>query len=244
MAKARLDKVLGHMGVGSRRELKAMVKQGRISVDGITATDPGQHVDPNVQEIAVDGEVIAYRRHFYVLLHKPGGVITATEDRRQTTVLDLLPEPLRHRDLFPVGRLDKDTEGLLLLTTDGELGHRLLSPKYHVPKRYYARVDQPLEEADVPAFAGGLTLKDGYRCLPARLEILSPTEARVTVEEGKYHQVKRMFEARGKRVVYLKRLSMGPLELGSLPLGEARPLRDGEIDALYASAGLARPKRL
>lgn len=240
MAKERLDKLLGHMGFGSRKELKGLVKAGRVTVDGVPVRDPGMQVEPTAQ-IAVDGEPLHYQRHFYVLLHKPGGVITATGDARQQTVIDVLPDDLRHRDLFPVGRLDRDTEGLLLLTTDGELAHRLLSPRWHVAKRYLARVDGPLAEADAEAFAAGVTLEDGYVTQPGGLEITGPQEGIVTIHEGKYHQVKRMFEARGKQVVYLKRLSMGPMVLGDLPLGSARPLSEAEVAALYQSADLARP---
>ncbi len=241
MAKERLDKLLGHMGAGSRKDLKGMIRAGRVIVDGVAVRDPGVQVDVATAKILVDGEPLRYQRHFWVLLHKPGGVITATNDPRQRTVLDVLPEALRHRDLFPVGRLDKDTEGLLLLTTDGELGHRLLSPKWHVPKRYLARVDAPLDPSDAEAFAEGVPLDDGYVTLPGRLEIVAPREGIVTIHEGKYHQVKRMFEARGKQVVYLKRLTMGPLALGELPYGEARPLTGDEVVRLYESAGLAQP---
>jgi 16S rRNA pseudouridine516 synthase len=241
MAKERLDKALGHMGVGSRKEIREMVRRGRITVDEQLATDPGQSVEPGAQVIVVDGIAVAFQRHFYVLLHKPGGLITATTDAKKSTVMDALPAELRHRDLFPVGRLDRDTEGLLFLTTDGDLAHRLLSPKWHVDKRYFARVDLPLTPKDIHAFAKGVRLDDGYACMPARLEILAPLEAVCTIQEGKYHQVKRMFEVRGKSVVYLKRLTMGPLALGDLPLGEARPLTEPEIVELYASAALARP---
>lgn len=239
MSRERLDRILGHMGVGSRRELKEMVKDRRVTVDGEIVRDPGLQVDPDRQAISVDGKAVAYRRHLHVLLHKPGGVITATEDPRAATVMDLLPPSLSHRELAPVGRLDKDTEGFLLLTTDGDLTHRLLSPKWHVPKRYLARVDMPLQADDPAAFAAGVTIDDGYVCLPAGLEILGAHEAIVTLHEGRYHQVKRMFAARGKQVVYLKRLSMGPLELGDLPLGESRALTQAESDALYAAAALA-----
>lgn len=241
MAKQRLDKLLGHMGIGSRKELKAVIKAGRVVINGQVAKDPSMQVDPQAAEIRVDGERLHFQRHFYVLLHKPGGVITATDDRRQQTVLDVIPEELKHRDLFPVGRLDRDTEGLLLLTTDGELGHRLLSPRWHVAKRYLARVDAPLDPSDAEAFAAGVELEDGYVTLPGGLEITEPQAGIVTIHEGKYHQVKRMFEARGKRVIYLKRLSMGPLDLGNLPYGEARPLAPDEVTALYLSAGLPQP---
>ncbi|MGE5675186.1 MAG: pseudouridine synthase [Mycobacterium leprae] len=238
MSKQRLDKALCHMGVGSRREVKAYIHGGRVKVDGAVVDDPGLQVDPDMQSIVYDGESLTYQQHFHVMLHKPGGVITATEDPRKKTVMDVLPPELVKRNLGPVGRLDKDTEGLLLLTTDGELAHRLLSPKYHVPKRYLARLDLPLVPSDPPAFEAGIVLEDGYECLPAQLEIVSSHEGIATLHEGKYHQVKRMFKAVGKEVVYLKRLSMGPLELGDLPLGEARTLTEGEVAALYAACGV------
>jgi 16S rRNA pseudouridine516 synthase len=241
MAKIRLDKLLGHMGFGSRKELKELVRHRGVTVNGRPVTDPGTLVDPNQDQVAVRGTSVHYQPHFWVLLHKPAGVITATEDPHQETVLDCLPPSLRHRELFPVGRLDKDTEGLLLLTTDGDLGHRLLAPKWHVPKRYWARLAEPLKAGDVEAFAAGIRLEDGTECLPALLEPDGPQAAFVTVEEGKYHQVKRMFGARGNRVVYLKRLSMGPLQLGNLPLGEARALTIDEVAALYAVVGLPLP---
>lgn len=239
----RLDKVLAHVGVGSRREVKQLVKARRVMVDGVTATDPGQQVDPTAQVIAVDDVALVYQRHYHFMLHKPGGVLTATEDRHQPTVLDLLPTEVRHKDLHPVGRLDKDTEGLLLLTTDGALSHRLLSPKRHVPKRYLAHVDGRLSQDDVIAFSVGIRLDDGYVTMPAVLEVLeagSASTAAVTIHEGKFHQVKRMFAARGKFVTYLKRLSMGPLELdGALAAGRWRPLQPDEVEALYLAADLA-----
>lgn len=242
MGKVRLDRLLGHMGLGSRKELKALFRAGRVTVDGRPVADAGTLVDPATAAVAVDGAPVTFQRHFHVLLHKPSGVITATEDPRQSTVMDVLPEELRRRDLFPVGRLDKDTEGLLLLTTDGTLAHRLLSPRWHQPKRYLAQVDAPLEPADVEAFAAGVALEDGYVTMPGRLEITGPQEGVVTIHEGKYHQVRRMFAARGKRVVYLKRLSMGPLTLGDLPRGAARPLTEEEVAALYESASLPPPE--
>lgn len=229
----RLDKIISATGKKSRREVKLLVKQGRILVDGVPASAAEMKVDPAVSEILLDGEDIGYQRFTYIMLHKPAGVLSAVEDKRQKTVLDLLPEELQKRGLSPVGRLDKDTEGLLLLTNDGELTHKLLSPRYHVDKVYYARVEGVLEQADCDAFAAGMTLGDGLECMPAGLEILSPSEALVTLQEGKFHQVKRMLAARGKPVGYLKRLSMGALRLDeTLRLGEFRHLTEEERNCL------------
>lgn len=229
----RLDKIISATGKKSRREVKILVKQGRILVDGVPASAPEMKVDPAVSQILLDGEDIGYQRFTYVMLHKPAGVLSAVEDKRQKTVLDLLPEELQKRGLSPVGRLDKDTEGLLLLTNDGDLTHRLLSPRHHVDKVYYARVEGQLEKADCEAFAAGMTLGDGLECLPAGLEILSPGEALVTLQEGKFHQVKRMLAACGKPVTYLKRLSMGPLDLDErLKPGEFRHLTEAEVTML------------
>ena len=229
----RLDKIISATGKKSRREVNLLVKQGRILVDGVPAGAPDMKVDPAVSEILLDGESIGYQRFTYIMLHKPSGVLSAVEDRRQKTVLDLLPEELQKRGLSPVGRLDKDTEGLLLLTNNGELTHQLLSPRHHVDKVYYARVEGQLEQADCDAFAAGMTLGDGLECMPAGLEILSPHEALVTLQEGKFHQVKRMLAARGKPVTYLKRLSMGPLRLDeTLQVGEFRHLTAEEVESL------------
>lgn len=229
----RLDKIISATGKKSRREVKLLVKQGRILVDGVPASAAEMKVDPAVSEILLDGEDIGYQRFTYIMLHKPAGVLSAVEDKRQKTVLDLLPEELQKRGLSPVGRLDKDTEGLLLLTNDGELTHKLLSPRHHVDKVYYARVEGVLEQADCDAFAAGMTLGDGLECMPAGLEILSPSEALVTLQEGKFHQVKRMLAARGKPVVYLKRLSMGALRLDeTLRPGEFRHLTEEERNCL------------
>lgn len=232
----RLDKIISATGKKSRREVHEMVRQGRVLVDGKPAPAADMKVDPQTAVILLDGEPLGYEKFTYVMLHKPAGVLTATEDRRQETVLDLLPPELRRRALSPVGRLDKDTEGLLLLTNDGQLAHRLLSPKSHVDKVYYARVDGALEPGDIAAFAAGMTLGDGLECLPAGLEILSPTEAFVTLREGKFHQVKRMLAARGKPVLYLKRLSMGRLRLDpALAPGAWRMLTEEERSALNLS---------
>lgn len=235
----RLDKLLAGTGKWSRREVKALVRQGLVRVDGRLAASAEDKLDPAAAIITVAGETISLCRFTYVMLHKPAGVLTATEDRKQPTVLDLLPPELRRIGLAPVGRLDKDTEGLLLLTNDGELAHRLLSPKYHVEKRYFARVDGELSAADAEAFARGMTLGDGLECLPAGLEVLPDRVCIVTLREGKFHQVKRMLAARGAPVLYLKRLSMGPLTLDdSLAVGAYRLLRAEEISALYRACGL------
>lgn len=235
----RLDKLLAGTGKWSRREVKALVRQGLVRVDGRLAASAEDKLDPAAAIITVAGETVALHRFTYVMLHKPAGVLTATEDRKQPTVLDLLPPELRRIGLAPVGRLDKDTEGLLLLTNDGELAHRLLSPKYHVDKRYLARVDGELSAADTEAFARGMTLGDGLECLPAGLEVLPDRVCIVTLREGKFHQVKRMLAARGAPVLYLKRLSMGPLTLDdSLAAGAYRLLRAEEILALYRACGL------
>lgn len=235
----RLDKLIAACGAVSRREVKTLVKQGRVRVDGVLAVAADMKVDENTAVIAVDGVELQYEKFVYVLLHKPAGVLTATEDKRQATVLDLLPEEYRKRGIAPVGRLDKDTEGLLLLTDDGELTHRLLSPKYHVDKVYYARVEGTPDEADRAAFAAGITLSD-FTCMPAELTLLGEGECLVTVREGKFHQVKRMLASRGKPVTYLKRLSMGPLQLDEkVKAGEWRLLRKEEILALQTVCALA-----
>lgn len=235
----RLDKVLAGTGRWSRREVKLLVRQGQVQVNGAAASSAEEKVEPETAVILVGGEPVRLQKFTYVMLHKPAGVLSATEDRRQATVLELLPQELRRRGLSPVGRLDKDTEGLLLLTNDGELAHRLLSPKYHVDKRYLARVDGELSAADMEAFARGMTLGDGLECLPAGLEVLPDRVCIVTLREGKFHQVKRMLAARGAPVLYLKRLSMGPLTLDdSLAAGAYRLLRAEEILALYRACGL------
>lgn len=214
MSQERLDKLLSSTGLWSRREVKELVRQGRVLAGGAVVKKPEEKYDPACTPIQVDGETVDCSPFVYVMLHKPAGVLSATEDKRQRTVLDLLPAHLRRRGLFPVGRLDKDTTGLLLLTDDGALAHELLSPKKHVDKVYLAGVEGRVDASDVKALAAGLLLEDGLRCLPAGLEPLGDgTQCLVTLREGKYHQVKRMLAARGKPVRTLKRLSMGPLAL-------------------------------
>lgn len=235
----RLDKVLAATGRWSRREVKLLVKQGQVRVNGAAASSAEEKLDPETAVITVGGQTVVLQKHTYIMLHKPAGVLSATEDSRQKTVLELLPPELRRRGLSPVGRLDKDTEGLLLLTDDGELAHRLLSPKYHVDKRYYAEVDGLLGPADADAFAKGMTLDDGLICLPAGLELCGSGACIVTLQEGKFHQVKRMLAFRGAPVRYLKRLAMGPLALDpSLETGAFRELTAAEVSALRKTAGL------
>ncbi|CAI6048541.1 pseudouridine synthase [Cohnella sp. JJ-181] len=296
--KMRLDKMLGNLGYGTRSVLKGLVRQGAVTVNGNPVKDPGMQIDPHADEVVLEGERIVYRDTVYVMLHKPAGFVSATEDRRERTVLELLPEDLAVFSPFPVGRLDKDTEGLLLLTNDGKLSHDLLSPRKHVPKTYQALVAGRVGSDDIATFATGVTLDDGYVTLPAELRVLddSATESRgdsapgdpeeavapaeraiftaeaararldtvpalqanrtslqeavaageplnwveVTIGEGKYHQVKRMFESVGKKVLYLRRQSMGPLPLDeSLKAGEWRELTEEELERLrnYKKAG-------
>ena len=234
MALERLDKILSGTGRWSRREVKDLVKAGRVTADGAVVARSEDKFDREAVELRVDGEAVDGERYCYLMLHKPGGVLSATEDPKQPTVLDLMPPHLRRVGLFPVGRLDKDTEGLLLLTNDGPLGHRLLAPKKHVDKVYFVRVEGRLDQEDRRAFRTGMVLGDGLRCLPAELEVLEPPDTGlVTLREGKYHQVKRMLASRGKPVTYLKRLSMGPLRLDpELAPGAWRPLTQGERQEL------------
>lgn len=229
----RLDKILANTGRWSRKEARELVRAGRVAVDGVTAQAADGKYDPAAR-FEVDGETVSGERLVYLMLHKPAGLVSATEDPRQPTVLELLPQHLRRVGLFPAGRLDKDTEGLLLLTNDGPLAHRLLAPRNHVDKTYFVRVDGELDGADAAAFAAGMMLEDGLACLPAGLEVLEqPDTALVTLHEGKHHQIKRMLAARGKPVVYLKRLTMGPLMLDPvLERGEWRPLSAEEVAAL------------
>ncbi len=226
----RLDKFLCDSGAGTRSQVKALVKAGRVTVDGRPEYDSGKKVDPKTQEISLDGAPMGGWRRIVLMLNKPAGYVTATEDKTEKTVMELLP-PQYHK-LNPVGRLDKATEGLLLFTNDGDLLHRLISPGKEVPKVYYARHEGAAGAADVEAFARGLTLRDGTQCLPAVLEPLGAGESLITVCEGKYHQVRRMMAARQMPVTYLERRKEGALTLGALPRGQVRELTEAEISSL------------
>lgn len=228
----RLDKFLCDSGAGTRSQVKALLKSGRVAVDGKVEKDNGRKIDPETQSITLDGEVLGGKRRVVVMLNKPAGFITATEDPVERTVMELLPPEMKRLDLKPVGRLDKATEGLLLFTNDGDLLHRLISPKKEVPKIYYARHEGTAAEADVEAFEAGLTLRDGTVCLPAELESLGAGESLITVREGKYHQVRRMMASRNMTVAYLERRQEGGLTLGNLPRGQVRELSEEEIQAL------------
>ena len=228
----RLDKYLCDSGAGTRSQVKVLLKAGRVTVDGKVEKDNSKKIDPARQVVTLDGEVLGGRRRVVVMLNKPAGFVTATEDPVERTVMELLPATMKHLDLKPVGRLDKATEGLLLFTNDGDLLHRLISPKKEVPKVYYAKHEGTASEEDVQAFADGLTLRDGTACLPAKLEPLGPGESLVTVCEGKYHQVRRMMASRKMTVSYLERRKEGALGLCDLPRGQIRELTEEEIAAL------------
>lgn len=235
----RLDKFLADTGCGSRKEVKKLLKQGVITVNGSVIKDGKTQIDETSDQVAYGGEVLIYQKYFYYMLHKPQGVISATEDKYDETVMDLFSDEDFREDLFPVGRLDKDTEGLLILTNDGQLAHRLLSPKKHVDKEYFARISGIVTEEEVQLFEEGFALKDGEPVKSSRLFIDSAadsenlSEIRLVIQEGKFHQVKRMFEAVDKKVIYLKRLRMGTLYLDeALALGEYRQLTENELALL------------
>ena len=231
--KMRVDKLLSNVGVASRAELKKYCKQGMISVNGKVINNPGVQVDSENDEVMFNGEKIVYREFVYIMLNKPDGYISATFDKYDPIVLDLIDKSYLVFEPFPVGRLDKDTEGLLVLTNDGQLAHRVLSPKKHVPKTYYAKIQGKVTQEDILAFEKGVVLDDGYETMPSQLKILKSdeiSEIELTIHEGKFHQVKRMFESVGKKVVYLKRLSMGKLKLDeTLELGDYRELTEEEV---------------
>jgi 16S rRNA pseudouridine516 synthase len=237
----RIDKLLANMGFGTRKEVKHLLKTGLVRVNEEIVKDAKTHVDPDKQLVTVNGEQVEYKEFIYLMMNKPQGIISATEDNHDQTVIDILEHEDAIFDPFPVGRLDKDTEGLLLITNDGQLAHQLLSPKKHVPKTYYAHIDDVVNEEDVAAFKQGVVLDDGYETKPGILKILETgqtSKIELTITEGKFHQVKRMFEAVGKRVVYLKRIRMGPLPLDeTLELGEYRELTDDELELLRDASG-------
>ena len=228
----RLDKFLCDSGAGTRSQVKVILKAGRVTVDGKVEKDNSKKIDPAKQIVTLDGDVLGGKRRAVVMLNKPAGFVTATEDPVERTVMELLPEEMKHLDLKPVGRLDKATEGLLLFTNDGDLLHRLISPKKEVPKIYYAKHEGTATQEDVEAFAQGLTLRDGTLCLPAKLESLGEGESLITVCEGKYHQVRRMMASRNMTVLYLERRKEGVLTLGDLPRGQVRELTEAEIQLL------------
>lgn len=248
--KIRIDRLLAHMGFGTRSEIKKAVKQGKVTLDGAVVKDSGLHVHPSVQTLYFEGEAVRYRDVVYFMLNKPQGVISATEDGRERTVIDLLAPEDRLLNPFPVGRLDKDTVGLLLLTNDGQLAHELLSPRKHVDKTYEALVQGDVGDSDVSAFLAGVELDDGYVTMPAELTVLERiadygegvrSYIRLTIREGKFHQVKRMFESAGKKVLMLKRVAMGPLSLDEgLQQGEYRELTEMEVALLRAHRGIER----
>jgi 16S rRNA pseudouridine516 synthase len=232
----RIDKMLANLGYGSRKEVKGLLKKGAVKINGKVVKDAKEHIDPNEDVVTINGQEVVYKEFIYLMMNKPGGVISATEDNRDETVIDLLEMNDQVYEPFPVGRLDKDTEGLLLITNDGQLSHRLLSPKKHVPKTYFAVIEGEVTNEDVNAFRNGVTLEDGYETKPGELVIVKSglmSDIELTITEGKFHQVKRMFQAVGKRVVYLKRISMGSLKLDeTLELGEYRELTEEELEEL------------
>ena len=230
----RLDKFICDQGLGGRKEVRQIIKAGRVRLNGVTASAPDMKFDPESAQVELDGSVLGYAKFRYYMMDKPTGVLTATRDGRQKTVLDLVTPEMRRMGLFPVGRLDKDTSGLLLLTNDGNFAHRVISPKSEVEKLYYAKVDGLPDLSDCEAFQQGLILADGTRCLPARLELLGGNECYVVVMEGKYHQVKRMLASRGKPVLALRRLAVGGLSLDSaLPPGGFRELTETDLCRVF-----------
>ena len=235
MAKMRLDKIISSTGEYSRKQAKELIAAGKVCIDGSIAKNPEEKFDADIARITVNGEDLDYSEYIYIMLNKPAGYITSTEDPGDITVMALLPEKYRKRKLFPVGRLDKDSEGLLLITDNGPLAHDLLSPKKHVDKVYSIIISGGLNESDILQLEKGITLNDGYNCLPAKLEIAGDDKSHgyITIHEGKFHQVKRMMASLGKPVIYLKRIQMGPLILDdTLNPGEFRKLNNKEIEEL------------
>lgn len=234
MALIRLDKFICDQGLGGRKEVRQMIKAGRVRLNGVTASAPDVKFDPESALVELDGSPLGYAKFRYYMMDKPAGVLTATRDGKQKTVLDLVTPEMRRMGIFPVGRLDKDTSGLLLLTNDGNFAHRVISPKSEVEKLYYAKVEGSPDDADCMAFEKGLVLADGTQCLPAKLELLGGSECYVRVMEGKYHQVKRMLASRGKPVLALRRLAVGGLSLDSaLSPGGFRELTETDLCRVF-----------
>lgn len=236
----RLDNILANLGYGSRKEVKLLIRKGNVEVDGQKSIDSGMLIDPEKCEIKVCGKTVNYRKNIYLMMNKPAGVVSATLDNYDKTVIDLLSEEHKKFNPFPVGRLDKDTVGLLIITNDGEMNHKLISPKSHIDKTYYAVVDKAPSEYDITKFNEGIILNDGYRCMPAKLRIImsncDKNEVEVIIHEGKFHQVKRMFESVGKKVLYLKRVRFGAIYLDqNIKEGSYRELSQDEIKKLTNS---------
>ena len=236
MAKVRIDKAISQLGIASRSQVRSMISKGRIAVNGILPKSINDKCDPDTDIITVDGEAIEYKQYHYLMMNKPAGVVSATEDAKDKTVVSLLEGRYSKMDLFPVGRLDKDSEGFLILTNDGKFAHKVISPSKNVYKRYYIQVEGRIGEEDKMAVEKGILLKDGTKCRPGKLEIIKSgekSEAYMMISEGKYHQVKRMMAALGKPVLYLKRVSIGFVQLdSSLTPGQYREMTKEEIDAL------------
>lgn len=230
----RLDKFISSQIPSlSRKDVKELVKKGRVTLDGKPVKAADVKFDAETALVAVDGKAVGYKKHLYIMLNKPSGVVCATRDGLSATVLELLPEDLRRSGLFPAGRLDKDTEGFVLITSDGDLAHKMLSPKSHVDKEYFVRLERPLRNDAKDIIASGMTLSDGTECMPAELEVVSPTECKIVLHQGMFHQVKRMFEALDNKVVYLKRIRIGGVWLDEdLEIGTSRELTADEKDRL------------
>ena len=234
MSFMRLDKLVSSSGAASRKDVKAMIKSGRVTVSGVVAKDPGMKVDPDTDRICLDGDALAYEEHRYILMNKPAGVVSSTDDPRDSTVLDLLPEEYRKYGLFPAGRLDKDAEGLLILTDDGDYCHSVISPKKNVFKKYYIKTQGELTPKDAEAVAAGIKTLGGGDFLPGKLDIIGKNEAFIYIREGKYHQVKRMMASLEKPVSYLKRVSIGMLKIDEdLPKGGFRKIPKEEAMLVF-----------
>ena len=231
----RIDKIIASQGQYSRSEVKKLVKDGRVTLDGTVIKSSDIKTDPNINNIAIDGKSIGYKKHLYLMLNKPQGVVSATEDTDHKTVIDLVPKALKRDGLFPAGRLDGDTVGFVLITDDGDFAHRILSPKNHIMKTYHATLQRPITQDDIDAFRNGIELKDGTLCLEAQVKALDGDEpmAEIKICEGKYHQVKRMFAALGNKVVFLKRVKMGALALDeNLEEGQCREITPEELSLI------------